>query len=386
MNIMVIPTGFPSSDNQATMLFVYEQVKALAACGEKMTVLHVQRQPSNVVLKKIDTSIKVYSESYGKRYFARLKTFGMHVFPGINKKLFIDKVKRLFDLAWNEGERPDVIYAHFSCWAGCAAVQIGKKYNIPVVSIEHYSGFMKDRIEKSYVDGLKETIDGSMQFLAVSENLKKAVISLTKTKNSIRVIPNMIDDSFVYTPVKEHTNFIFCTLGHLSRRKRVLFLVETFCKEFSLDELVELRIGGTGEEGPQIKDYIEKNHRQKQIKMVGKLNREQSLELYKESDCFVLPSSAETFGLVYREAMGVGRPVITTNHGGWSENDWSDEFGIMIDVDDEDGLRIALRKMINSYGDYDKEKISRFMRNHYDGVIIAHQLIEIFNSVKENNK
>ena len=384
MNIMVIPTGFPSPENQATMLFVYEQVKALAACGEKITVLHVQRLPSSSALKRIDIRIKEYSENYGKRYFTRLKTFGMHVFPGINKNLFIKKMMDLFVYAWESGERPDVIYAHFSCWAGCAAVQIGRKYHIPVVSIEHYSGFMEDGIEKSYVMGLKETLSGSAQFLTVSENLKKAVYKLTGAQQDIHVIPNMIDDSFVYQPASEHNGFRFCTLGHLSHRKRILFLVESFCKEFTADEPIELTIGGAGDEGAKIKDYIEKNNRQKQIHMVGKLNREQSVILYKESDCFVLPSSAETFGLVYREAMGVGRPVITTNHGGWSEHDWSDHFGIMIDVDDEIGLRRALRQMMSTYDNYNQEAISRYTRDHYDGKIIAHQLIEIFNNVREN--
>ncbi len=383
MNIMIIPTGFPSPENKATMLFVYEQAKALALCGENITVLHVQRQPSSAIFKRIDNAVSVHDEDYGKRYFTRLKTFGMHVFPQINMVAFVNKMQRLFDYAWENGERPDVIYAHFSCWAGVAAIKIGQKYNIPVVTIEHYSGFMENKIEKSYKKGLTDTVKFSQRFLTVSENLRQAVINLTGTVKDITVVPNMIDDKFVFYPLENHNPFRFCTLGHLSHRKRILFLVECFCKAFDANSPVELLVGGAGDEGTNIKELINKLGRDKQIMMLGKLTREESVELYKRSNCFVLPSSAETFGLVYREAMGVGRPVITTNHGGWSSSDWSDGFGIMIEVDDEVGLISALKKMVGSYVNYNQREISEYTHNHYDGKIIASQLCEIFQEVRD---
>ena len=52
--------------------------------------------------------------------------------------------------------------------------------------------------------------------------------------------------------------------------------------------------------------------------------------IYKKCNCFVLLSEYETFGIVYREAMASGRPVIAVRNGGVEEN-WSDAFGILID-------------------------------------------------------
>ena len=44
---------------------------------------------------------------------------------------------------------------------------------------------------------------------------------------------------------------------------------------------------------------------------------------------FVLLSVRETFGIVYREAMAVGRPVISSPNGG-IEDGWDDSNGILL--------------------------------------------------------
>ncbi len=384
MKIMFIPTGFPSDDNRATMLFVYEQAKALAAAGHEITVLHVQRQPSKALFKRIDPSIHVVEDGFCKRYFTRLKTFAMHKLPGLNRKLFVKKMKELFAYAISCGEKPDVLYAHFSCWAGCAAIEIGRENSIPVVTIEHYGGFVSGkRIEKAYINGLQYTVQNSEAMLCVSEKLKEAIQRITKTQKQITVIPNMVDDRFVYHEVPKHSDFKFCTLGHLNPGKRISMLAEAFCEAFSSDDNVTLTIGGDGIERKKIEKIIKDNDRKRQITMLGRLSREQTEKLYTESDCFVLPSAWETFGLVYREAMGIGRPIITTNHGGWDETNWSDDFGIMIKIDDKAELIEALKSMRNRFDSYNLKRIAAFVQDTYSCKAIVTQIETVLTNVVE---
>ena len=56
--------------------------------------------------------------------------------------------------------------------------------------------------------------------------------------------------------------------------------------------------------------------------------------------------------------MAVGRPIISTMHGGFGDTDWHDEFGKLIPVDNEQALRTAMREVYEQYSNYDLRKIS----------------------------
>ena len=77
----------------------------------------------------------------------------------------------------------------------------------------------------------------------------------------------------------------------------------------------------------------------------------------KGCDAFVLASRAETFGVVYVEAMAAGLPVIATACGG-PEDFVSEENGILIPADNEEKLTEALIEMYHMAHKYDKQAIS----------------------------
>jgi glycosyltransferase involved in cell wall biosynthesis len=76
-------------------------------------------------------------------------------------------------------------------------------------------------------------------------------------------------------------------------------------------------------------------------------NSDALINLYREADIFVLPTRAETYGLVILEAMAMSLPVIATRVGGIGEVVVEGETGYTVSVDDEGGLADRLRRLVN---------------------------------------
>jgi glycosyltransferase involved in cell wall biosynthesis len=76
------------------------------------------------------------------------------------------------------------------------------------------------------------------------------------------------------------------------------------------------------------------------------LTRQGVRQHIQDSDIFVLPSLAETFGVVVGEAMACGKPVLATRCGG-PEFILTDETGVLVPVGDPVALADAMEKFIN---------------------------------------
>ena len=152
---------------------------------------------------------------------------------------------------------------------------------------------------------------------------------------------------------------------------------------FDKGENVELRIAGEGHLRPVLQKMIADNKREKQIKLLGSLDKQSMLKEYQYCDSFVLPSEHETFGIVYREALFVGRPIITTNHQGF-RHDWSEDYGIRIDIDNLEKLKVALKKMRAHSGEYHGFAISEQCQAMYSEKKVVKQYADLLKNLGKN--
>ena len=77
---------------------------------------------------------------------------------------------------------------------------------------------------------------------------------------------------------------------------------------------------------------------------------------FNKCDIFVLPSRHESFGIVYIEALAMGRPIIATKCGG-PEMIVNDLNGLLINTDNIDSLSKAIIYMYHNYQKYSNEII-----------------------------
>jgi len=159
-------------------------------------------------------------------------------------------------------------------------------------------------------------------------------------------------------------SFVFVSLFGWSLRKGYDVLLKSYLKTFTKDDDVSLviasrKFGSTNKEMVQsireeIKQYIENYCPQPEnaphIVHIGQCMKEEEIPiLMNMSDCFVLPSRGEGFGLPYLEAGACSIPVIGTRCCGQMEF-LNDNNSYLIDIDGY-GANKGIAEISSYYGD-----------------------------------
>lgn len=117
-----------------------------------------------------------------------------------------------------------------------------------------------------------------------------------------------------------------------------------------------------------------------QVEFKGALNRDEVYKVMSNCNIFVLPSRFETFGVVLIEALANGKPVISTRNGG-ANDIVTDENGILVDIDDIEGLGKAMVDLKLNYNKYNEEEIRNSCINKYSKKIITRQLEKVYSEL-----
>lgn len=380
MKVFVFPGVYPNVFSPGSGIFVYEQCKKLANMGYQIIVLDSTYLRYNKWLDKTCRRVSVEKEKVGIRYTKHTRCLMISRLPKFAINSYQKNAKELYNIAVAKHGNPDLIISHFSFPAGFVASKIAEKEGIPCVVIEHFSLFLHKKINYYIIKILKSTLESATAFVCVSEHLKDAILKLTHLPKEIMVVPNMIDERFCYVPPREKNEFKFFSAGNLIEVKQFELLITSFCKAFSADEKVTLEIAGRGKLYDVLSKLIVSNKREHQIKLIGWTPRNEMLEKYVECDCFILLSKRETFGIVYREAMTVGRPIIATKNGGIEEN-WDDSQGILLENTDVLSIVEAMKKMVRNYTKYSSEYISKRCINMYSSDVVMNKYSELIERV-----
>lgn len=384
MFIVLISRGVPSKRDPQWGCFEKDQAEALVAIGHKVVVISV------------DSRFRMYWRKLGISH-CRLNGvdyYDCFLLPGlITRRLFGKRVnfylkrmqiKRLFDRVIKEHGRPDILYSHYLT-NSYVALSLKRVYNLPLVAIEHWSQLNKETLS-DYAAWLGEaTYHDCDVVISVSESLKMRLFQHFQIDSL--VVHNMVGTEFCESYSKDSVDgkVRFVTTGSLIHRKGYDLLISAFDQlKLPLDKW-ELTIIGEGEERVNLERQIGQTGLKDNIHLVGRKNKEDIVELLSQSDVFVLASRFETFGVVYIEAMMMGLPVIATICGGPEEFIQHTD-GILVPTDDVESLSLAIRKMYEDCGLYDREKIATDARARFSPNVIASQLTNVFQKVIENRK
>ena len=375
VHVAIVARAVPTARYPLNGIFEWDQAKALVAAGVTVDYLAVDLRSFR--------RIRPWGITHGEK--EGIKWHSISIPIGALPRLVCAKIgawalKKLYRNVFSGGVVPDILHAHFEEFGYMTAV-LSDAENIPFVVTEHSSDILEKEISKEYLYILRESHIKAKRVISVSNILKKSIYDHTGV--IAEVIPNIIADDFVFSK-KAHSNFVFVSTAALIESKKVGLGVEAFAQVWKVYNDVCLEIIGAGPQQRELGILAQRLGIAEKVHFNGALPRGKIAEIYKRCDCFVLPSAFETFGVVYIEAMAAGLPVIATRCGG-PEDFVTEENGILIDIDDVEGLKNAMLNMYLSRKQYDGSAIAENTAARFSASAVAKRILNIYNKVLDEN-
>lgn len=373
MKVLVISSGIPTEKYPLQGIFEWDQAKALALKGNDVFFMAID-------LRSIRRWRK-WGVSRGREDGIDYYIFNFPV--GRVPLKYLCKVGEkclgfLYKKYESEHGIPDVIHAHFT-EMGCIASRLARKENILYVVTEHSSKMHRFKIEEDLKECAFEAYSNAKKVIAVGTSLSKSILKHTGIRPV--VVPNIIDtELFINCKKRPHQSFNLVTTSNLIPLKRTWQILQAMdmidCNKMDC----RLTIIGDGSERSTIEYWAQQLNLTDRVTLAGYQSRENIARHYETSDCFILVSSSETFGVAYVEALAAGLPIIATKCGG-PEDFVDDSNGILVEVDNIKQIADAIVKIYSNISNYKEEDLKNFVKSRFSPNVVADKLQDIYKGI-----
>ncbi|MDQ0595108.1 glycosyltransferase involved in cell wall biosynthesis [Chryseobacterium ginsenosidimutans] len=302
-----------------------------------------------------------------------------HILSKYTDRIFYQqKIKKIVQDIEAKVDLSKIKFIHAHTWYsdGGVAYELHKKYKIPyIVAVRNtdLNLFLKYFLhERSYG---KKILLAADKIITISAVYKKRMLEdprlasiISETEKKVVVIPNGVDPYWIESKVLQRKNIGNNTtiqllyIGKFDKGKNVINLINAVKNLNRKNEnMVKLTlIGGGGNDEKNILNSIKDDE---SFNYVGKIYDLQQLKMYYEqSDIFTMPSKAETFGLVYMEALLQGLPILYTQNEG-IDGFYDDPIGEKVENTSVEEIQHKVERLISNYNQYNFST-EKFSRNH----------------------
>jgi glycosyltransferase involved in cell wall biosynthesis len=281
----------------------------------------------------------------------------------------------------------DLIHAHFTYPDGVVAVHLGRRYGVPVIITEQvpWGPWMMDNYPavRRYSTWAAAH---SVYVIAISESVRTSIERYTGKRNNLVVIPDGVDGSI----------FTTSSNGRRRIRNRLVFVgavrpvkgVDVLLKAVRLlaDKAREVDVVLVGEAyyGPyrqeelRLQRMVTELKLEDRVRFAGKQPLAELVRCMQESAVLVLPSRAESFGMVLVEALACGTPVVATRCGG-PEDIVNEQVGVLVPPEDPEALARGIEYVLEHRADYDPARLRAHALENFGLDSIARRLEDLYN-------
>lgn len=355
-------------------------IRELDVCGIEQIVYTPIRDPNKIGLNKIEfsksTSKIIYSpilNKYSDRIFYRNK---------VNK--ILNDIEEKVDL-----KKISIIHAHTWFSDGGVALKLHQKYNIPYIVAVRNSDiniFFRYLVHQRHF--AEEILVKADKVIVISasylERMKQMYATKPVVTSKLSIIPNGVDPFWIINRVskpkflnKESSNLLY--IGKFDKGKNVVNLMKAILNinKTRKGEIILTLVGGGGTDQKRVNRLIETN---KCFRYLGKIMELEKLKsIFKENNFFVMPSKAETFGLVYIEALLQGLPILFTKGEG-IDGYYDHSIGEKVNDGTIQEIQNKLNNLLSNENIYNFD-LDRISQNHdWKGIALTYS--DIYNAFK----
>ncbi len=344
MKVLYLTPWYPSERDAMAGLFVQKHVEAVRAQGVDVRVIHSQ---------------------------GWLDTWQQW-----------RKLKRKWGL-------PDVVQLNVVQKQGLLAQWLKRRYGVPYIIVEHWSGYLPENGEYMQMSALKrriysKVVSQASMLLCVSNRLAKAMKECGLPLPDTRKIRNVVDEFFYQQSAIRNQKSAIRTLLHVScfdeRAKNVKGLLRAAHMLAEKRQDWKLVLVGAGADYREVRNYADElKFAEGQLEWTGELTPQEVAKEFDKADIFILPSNYENAPVVISESLAKGVPVISTRVGGIPEM-VDETSGILVTPGNDEELAEAMDMMLDQYKDYNRDCI-RKAGLEFSYAAVGAELKKIYESV-----
>ncbi|MCU0286159.1 MAG: glycosyltransferase [Acidobacteria bacterium] len=377
---------YPNRTDSLSGIFIKKHAEAVSRFCE-VSVLYITPDPG-LINKKYDLQYTVENNLPTLRFYYKPSSPRL---PGVSKIIelikYVIAAYRGLRFLKETNKTPDVIHVNVNPPAGLILLLFTYLKKIPYIFTEHWSGYLPANgnykgFFRKWLTHLLVKKAGAVT--TVSENLKNAMHG-HGLEGTYYVVPNVVDTDLFQPSHKK---------DELRKKKRILHvsglvpvknipgMLQVVKRLTDKRKDFELYIVGDSEYHKELEQLAsELGILNRDVFFQGGKNTAEVAAYMKEADFLLLFSHYENSPCVIGEAMASGLPVIAPHVGGIPEL-VNERTGILVKPGDEEGLLVALERMLDNYNDYNREYLRAEAVRRFSYEAVGQKFYDIYQDQK----
>jgi len=263
---------------------------------------------------------------------------------------------------------PDVIHIQMVLWIGNAALKVGNKKGIPIVSTNH-------AMPENLMDNLKllAPVSRPINYILKAYGARfhskadyvtlptqaaidmfnandKIVVPMSPVSNGIdlgRFTPTLADKDIYKTFERPLDAPIVTYIGRLDAEKHLSVLMRAFARVHATHPDAHLLVVGDGTDAPHLHEMMYELGLDEHTTFTGKVSDDDLVQLHKVGTVYCMPSPAELQSIATLEAMASGQPIVAVDAGALRELCQHERNGFLCEKDNDEQIADGIRAIIS---------------------------------------